>query len=768
MKKPTRLFVLLISIFMLISVLGSCDSGGDNNLSENLLPDISIPDEDFGSSKNTLNVGSSQFSGCFNPFYAMLESDLNIVEITSVPLLTFDNDGGIVNNAIEGETVYSDGKEYTHKGIADIKVTANIDGSEVYDITLREDVLFSDGKTLTSDDVIFCMYVLCDPDYDGPSTFSALPIVGIDAYRDIYDHLYEMILNDVYFSGNCKNIGKLYTQEQVDFCINAFEDSGIAYINSTVEYYKDKFADYGVKDVSTAAALLGYTLDSGATEEDFWQVVLKDNSEDINALLEEEFPISFENIFKSKLSSREKEFYSTVIKASEKDYIEGIEKTGKYSLRITLSESDADVFAKMSIRVAPLHYYGDVSLYNYEKHKFGFTKRNLEVLKAKNLSPLGAGPYKFESYSDGKVTLVKNADYYKGSPIIEKVNFIESDETDKLDGLLTGKYDIVDTLLSSEIKEKVCSANYSELTGAVVTTFTNNDYGYCYVGISADNVKVGDDKASSQSKALRKALATLFSVYRTDSLDGYYDGYEPLEYPISSMSWIYPSRLDSGFHTAYSFDINGNGIFSEDMTLVQKYAAANSAAIEYFKFAGYIYDDKICRFISAPNGASLSYKIVICSDGNNDHPMYELISNVKSALGNIGIELSVVNVTDSKDFQHHLLNNECDMWVSGWMIDTQEPPLEQLYHSDHDNIYGIEDDSIDKLIESAVENNEQTYRKRLYKECFEKIFDWAVEIPVYHNTHATLIATDRVKIDEFFDDFGDFDWIQNIYSLELV
>lgn len=766
MKKCAKFFVFLISVFIFITALSSCNNSEEAQTDNSIL-DISIPDENFGSSRNTLNVGSSEFSGRFNPFYAVLESDLNIIELTSVPLLTFDNEGKIVNNAIKGETVYADGKEYTYNGIADINVTTNIDDSEIYDITLREDVLFSDGKALTADDVIFSMYVLCDPDYDGPSIFSTLPIVGMDDYRDIYDHLYEIILNEVYFNNDSDNTGNLYTQEQVDLCINAFQESGLEYINDTVEYYKNKFADYGVKDVSTVAALLGYTLDADATESDFWNVILDACSDDINTLFEEEIPVSFEKIFKSKLGSRENEFYSNVIKESKKDYIEGIEKTGEFSLRITLSESDADAFTKLSIRVAPLHYYGDTSNYDYDNHIFGFAKRNLDNLKSNN-TPVGAGPYIFESHTDGKVSLVKNESYYKRSPNIEYLNFIECDETDKLDGLLTGKYDIVDTLLSTDVKDKICSANYGEMSGAVVTTYTNNDYGYGYVGISAENVKICDDKASQQSKSLRKAFATLFAIYRNASLEEYFDGYEPLEYPVSNMSWIYPSSLDTDFHKVYSFDVDGNSIYTEDMTTEQKYSAAISAAIEYFKHAGYIYDDNTCRFISAPNSARLCYNIVICSDGNNDHPMFKLISNIKSVLGNMGIELSIINITDAKDFQQHLLNGECDMWVSGWKIDTQEPPLHQLYHSDSDNIYGIADESLDRLIDSAVADNEQSYRKKLYKECFEKVFDWAVEIPVYPNTHATLVATDRVKVNEFVDRFGDFDWIKNVYALELV
>ena len=58
----------------------------------------------------------------------------------------------------------------------------NDDGTVDYNITLRDDVVFSDGTPMTIDDVIFDMYVLSDPTYDGASTFYTLPIEGMDEY----------------------------------------------------------------------------------------------------------------------------------------------------------------------------------------------------------------------------------------------------------------------------------------------------------------------------------------------------------------------------------------------------------------------------------------------------------------------------------------------------------------------------------------------------------------------------------------------------------
>ena len=54
-----------------------------------------------------------------------------------------------------------------------------------------------------------------------------------------------------------------------------------------------------------------------------------------------------------------------------------------------------------------------------------------------------------------------------------------------------------------------------ELVGDKLTTITTDFLGYGYIGINADNVKIGEDKSSDASKALRRALATLLAALWT-------------------------------------------------------------------------------------------------------------------------------------------------------------------------------------------------------------------------------------------------------------
>ncbi len=63
-------------------------------------------------------------------------------------------------------------------------MTQNDDGSVYYDVTIRDDLTFSDGTPITIDDVIFSMYVYCDPTYDGSAILYSQPILGLEEYRE--------------------------------------------------------------------------------------------------------------------------------------------------------------------------------------------------------------------------------------------------------------------------------------------------------------------------------------------------------------------------------------------------------------------------------------------------------------------------------------------------------------------------------------------------------------------------------------------------------
>ena len=127
--------------------------------------------------------------------------------------------------------------------------------------------------------------------------------------------------------------------------------------------------------------------------------------------------------------------------------------------------------------------------------------------------PMGAGPYKFVKFENGTVNFEANDSYYLGAPKIKYVNFLESQETDKLNGVVTGTIDIADPSFSADTVNAIQQQNSNgELNGDKITVNTVDNLGYGYMGISSVAVNVGGDPGSKASKDLRKGLATVLPL----------------------------------------------------------------------------------------------------------------------------------------------------------------------------------------------------------------------------------------------------------------
>ncbi|MBE6767770.1 MAG: ABC transporter substrate-binding protein [Ruminococcaceae bacterium] len=768
-KNLAKILALVLSVLMMVSMLAACN--GTQKPNEDPKKDPANQDQGY-TGGDTLVAGYDYFSSKFSPFFATTAYDQDVAGIVSIGLLGTDREGNVVLKGIEGETIPYNGTDYKYTGIADCTITNNDDGTVVYEFKLREDIKFSDGDALTADDVIFSMYVLSDPTYDGSSTFYAQPIVGMEEYRSGMDALSNLLLAD----GPDKT-SEFYTAEQAEYYWNAFEAAGLKFATGILDDIIEAYgADYGVSDHAGAAELWGYT--DIATAADFWAAIKANYGYDISStgIDYEAFNESIVDLINAELGDKANEYAAGVVTGESAANIAGIEKTGDYSLKITMSKFDAVSIYQLAVSVAPLHYYGSVDAYDYANNKFGFTKGDLSGVKAKTTQPLGAGPYKFKSFENGVITFVANENYFKGCPKITNLLFKETAATDKLAGVTSGAFDVTDPNFDTATVDSIKEANGGELIGNKITTNTVDNLGYGYLGINANNVKVGDDKTSEASKNLRKAFATLFAVYRDTAINSYYgDRAAVIQYPISNTSWAAPKPADEGYALAYSKDVDGNPIYTADMAEEAKYEAALQATIGFLKAAGYTWDEASSKFTAAPAGAKMTYEFIIPADGKGDHPNYAILTDAKAALETIGITLEINDPSDSNVLWDTLDAGECEMWSAAWGA-TVDPDMYQVYYSTNavglggtnSNHYAIADDELDQLIMDARTSADRAYRKATYKSCLEIIMDWGVEIPSYQRQNALIFSTERVKISTLTPDITTFwGWMNDIEKLEM-
>ena len=748
--KNIKKFLALALALAMVFALAAC---GEEPATESPAAESEAPVESEAPN-DTLVFATATFGQKFSPFFATTAYDQDVVNLTQGALLAADREGNIVRNGIEGETIEYNGTEYTYYGMGDVEVVENEDGTVDYNLTMRDDIVFSDGTPADIDDVIFGLYVVLDPTYDGASTLYAMPIVGLEEYRGGMTPLYQLLL-----AAGRENADFTYWDEatQTAFWESVDNDAGPAFAQSIVDYV---IATYGTTGVADSAAKWNYAgLAEDATAADFWNAIVENYGGDIaTATSTEVADVPFSDLLPN-------EYRAGVATGDSAPNISGVVRTGDYSMTVKMSSFDATAIYNMSLYITPLHYYGDESLYDYENNSFGFTKGDLSAVREKTTQPLGCGPYVFESYANGVVTLTANENYYLGKPVTQNLLMQESVDSDYVPGIVTGTFDIAAPSISDDTVTAIESANSNgELTGDVLTTNLVDYRGYGYIGINAEKVKVGSDRGSVESRNLRKGLMTVMSVYRDTVINSYYgEQASVIQYPISNTSWAAPRPTDEGYQNAYSVGVDGEPIYTDGMTEQERFDAALAAAIEYIKAAGYTWDEATGTFTAAPEGASMTYEFMVPGQGEQDHPAYGVAVAASEALATVGITLQVNDVgTDT--WQNALNSNEVEIWCGAWRA-TADPDMYQIYHSSNanglgtnSNTYQIMDDELDQLIMDGRGSSDTDFRKATYKSAMEIIMDWGVELPLYQRKDAYVSSTERVVTDSLPQDMTPY-WV---------
>ena len=741
MKNTKQVLALAMAVAMAAGLLAGCGSSASSS-AESVASGEATSEAaatDTGSSDGTLVLADTGFEGKFSPFFAASSADQHVIDLTNIALLGADRKGEMILKGIEGETREYNGTDYTYYGPADCEVTENADGTVTYAINMRDDLVFSDGTPITIDDVIFNLYVYMDPTYDGSATLYSMPIAGLDDYRSSMTTLSKLIAE----AGEDNTDNSLFTAEQQKAFWDAVNEGGAAFAQEIVDYCVSAGYAADSNDVATAASAWGFDgLAADATAKDFFLAIAEKYDWNFASMEAETAGSALSDLIPADVYA-----YSTtgVATGADVDTVSGIVKTGDYSMTITTTELSNSMIYQLQLPIASLDYYGDRSLYDYDNHSYGFKKGDLSKVRSVTSNPMGAGAYTFNKYSDGVIYLDANPSYYQGEALIKHVNMKETQEADKITGVQAGTIDISDPSYSLEAANQIATINGgdSDLDGSVITTRLMDFRGYGYIALSAENVKVGNDPASEESKDLRKAIMTVIAAYRDEGINSYYgDTATIINYPMSNTSWAAPSVTDDGYKIAYSTDVDGNEIYTSDMSGDTKYAAALQAALGYFEAAGYTVENG--QVTAAPAGAKMEYTVNIGASGNGDHPSFQVLTNAAAALKTIGFTLTVNDLANASDLYSSYQSGVAEGWVAAWQS-TNDPDMYQLYDSKGStNYYEINDADLDELIEAARQTTDQDARKAMYKEAMEIILDWGVELPVYQRSEATIFSSERV------------------------
>ena len=768
MKKRKAIMASLLASVMALSALAGCSP---KKAEDGTKAQGESGKDAGGNTDGSLVFAQDEFSSKFSPFFAETVPDQDVVNFVTAPLLPIDRSGAIIYKGIEGETKEYNGKEYTYKGISDLAVTENADGTVYYDFTIKDGVKFSDGKPLTADDVIFSMYVYADPTYDGAASFYSVPVQGMEEYRKGMEPLFKLILAA---GEDNKDFSKWTEEQQTKFWAD-YKKAAEAFVKEIEDSLISSGSNKEGDSVAAFAANYGYEgLKEDATAMDFFNAMVAKYDGSVKDMSSAE---SAGTPF-TELMESYKDYAVGVETGNSAPNISGIQKTGDYSVRVITTRVDAQTIYQLTFAVSPLHYYGDPAQYDYANNKFGFPKGDLSSVRAKTTQPLGAGPYVFEKYENGVVSMKANENYYLGAPKTKslKVNYVA--QPDRVNAVLTGTADVTNPSYTNEVADAIKKANSNgEISGDKIYTSAVDALGYGYIGINAHNVSVNNEPGSEASKNLRRAFATIFSVYRDLAVSSYYgDRASVINYPITNTSWAAPQPTDDGYQIAFSKDAKGEPIYTSGMSDEDKYAAAKKAALGFLEAAGYTVADG--KITAAPAGAKMEYEVMIPGSGTGDHPSFMILTEAQKAFAEIGMKLTINDISNSSDMWNKIQAKQAEMWCAAWQA-TPDPDMFQVYYSDIANggaapggsnyMYQIEDADLDTMILQARESTDQEYRKTMYKACLDKIIDWSCEVPIYQRKEVTIFSAQRIQVDTITPDMSPFyKWYVEVENLQLA
>ena len=792
--KKSKLLSLLLAVLMVVGVFAGCQTQAKQQ-------------------ETPLVVGYSDFSGRFSPFFAQTAYDMDVSDMTQIGLVSYDRTGAIVYNGIKGETRSYEGTDYTYKTATDITVDFDEAANKtVYTFKLRDGMKFSDGEAVTADDIIFSFYTLCDPTYTGSSTVYSLPIPGMNEYRyqansamqEKYSKLFEAIwaagpaevaegatqeMVDSVFTFATNEWWTIETQSIVDYCVGNYMDYAVGMTGMTKEELSADnmhvmvgmilwgFAEYDAESGVLAGAVTGATWDvaAGAVP------VIADYVTEAQAAYENNPAAFFDvettgetvDVKNTSITKFIQEFSGKDPQAGQASYpnITGIKKLDKLTVEITVDGFDAAAIYRLGFQVSPLHYYGDKAKYDYDNNKFGFEFGDLSKQSSLLSKPMGAGAYKFVKYENRVVYFEANDYYWEGRPIIKNLQFKETNEADRISGVVNGVIDVTDPSFSKEAVAEIKKANANgELNGDVIEVSTVDNLGYGYIGICADTVNVGGVKDSEASKNLRRAFATILSVYREIAVDSYYgERASVINYPISNTSWAAPRTSDQGYKVAFSVNKDGADLYTSDMNSDAKFAAAQKAAYDFLIAAGYTGDGT--KVTAAPAGAKVDYELIIPGDGKGDHPSFLLVTMAKDSLAQIGITLNINDPADSNALWDKVNAGTAEIWCAAWGA-TLDPDMYQVYHSDNasqSNHYRIADAELDRLIIDARKSEDQAFRRTTYKAALDVIIDWAVEVPIYQRQNAIIFSAQRMDLSTLTPDITTYwGWMGDLSTMKMI
>lgn len=349
---------------------------------------------------------------------------------------------------------------------------------------------------------------------------------------------------------------------------------------------------------------------------------------------------------------------------------------------ITLKQPYSFIKNELTFPIIPMHRFLDEKIENKQSKV--------------NLSPIGTGPYKFNSYDkDNGVKLNLNEHWWNASGQYSDSQATEDENGKKAKSNLAFPY--ISTVEIRIFKNSndanaafqardidVLPAEYGEFRKYIGRTDITMKR---YAGKNYEFLTLNLKKGALADKRIRNAL-NIF-INKKQLVDSVASGIAtPAEIPVIPNSWIYQLiNLDQ------TNDLN--------------------AAKELMTKSGYVFDSGKNKYLKKGTSTALSFKIIV----NDDNSLrYNVANDIASQLGKHGITVEVAKLSWA-DVQKNVKAGTYDMAVMGYRI-SSIPDLSFAYGTAQIenglNVARYSNVSVDSYLQQILTQNNAENQKSAY------------------------------------------------------
>lgn len=351
-----------------------------------------------------------------------------------------------------------------------------------------------------------------------------------------------------------------------------------------------------------------------------------------------------------------------------------VEKVDDFTVRCVLNAPFAPFLSYATFPILPAHLLGDLSPEQWPLVPF-------------NRQPVGTGPYQLVEWTDSRVLLRANPNYYDGRPFIEQIEFrIFNDAPSALAALTRGDIMGLGFLGTGELGRsnlpRTVARHQLPLDSYTVLTFNLRE------GPLADlEVRRALARALDKQSIVNNTLAGQVVKLDTPILSGW-EGAEE-----QALWYLYDPERAGNDLTALGWELGSDGV-------------------------------------RVKNGVRLEFTLI--TDTSPDRIL--AAEAVASQWRSIGVAVTVESL-DGVQLSERLTERDFTMALHGWQRLGSDPDVYSLWHSSQadvgDNYAGLEDTEIDELLSAARTDLDPIMRNENYSAFQHRWIELAPSITLY-------------------------------------